>query len=138
MFPDQKGRVFPCSLASEELASSTGLQTSDTTTGLTKKVYEIKFTDIKTVLDKLQIEYLQFEYKESTNITKLLTEADSEQGSLLLDFLSITNDFKKLPEDVRSRVIKFYKDHSRIERSDDGDMVHFFDRTCDIFVIKKS
>ncbi|XP_072036961.1 histamine N-methyltransferase A-like [Amphiura filiformis] len=98
----------------------------------------VNSSQVKATLEKLQIEYTQSMYTESTDITDFITNDNSEEGDLLLDFLTYTINFKKsAPDDVRDRMMHHFKQGSRIEKTGDGDEKIYFKATCDILFVTK-
>ncbi|XP_072041485.1 histamine N-methyltransferase A-like [Amphiura filiformis] len=96
----------------------------------------VNSSQVKATLEKLQIEYTQSIYKETTDITDFMTNDDSEEGELLLDFLTGVINFKKsAPDDVRDRVMRHFQQVSRIEKTDDGDEKMSYKHTSDIDIL---
>ncbi|XP_072041809.1 histamine N-methyltransferase A-like [Amphiura filiformis] len=96
----------------------------------------VNSSQVKATLEKLQIEYTQSIYKETTDITDFMTNDDSEEGELLLDFLTSTINFRKsAPYDVRARVMRHFQQGSHIEKTDDGDEKISYKHTSDVAIL---
>ncbi|XP_072025484.1 histamine N-methyltransferase-like [Amphiura filiformis] len=82
----------------------------------------VNSSQVKSILDRLQIEYTQSMYTNPTDITGFMSNGHSEEGDMLIDFLTYVIDFRKsAPDDVRDRVMRHFQENSRIEKVDDGD-----------------
>ncbi|XP_072041810.1 histamine N-methyltransferase A-like [Amphiura filiformis] len=93
---------------------------------------------VTAALEKLQIYYTQSTYTETYNITDFMTNDDSEEGELLLDFMTGTINFKKsAPDDVRDRVMHHFQQVLRIEKTDDGDEKISYEEISDILLVTR-
>ena len=67
-----------------------------------------------------------------------MTEDETKEGQLLLDFITYTVDFKNsFSDETRDRVMRFYRENSHIETSATGGKEFYFDFASAIFLISK-
>ena len=93
---------------------------------------------VTTVLDKLHIPYTQSQYTGWIDITSFMTDKDSKEGNLLLDFLTFTADFRNsVSKNAFDGVMNSFKQHSRVEKNEHGSKKVFFDFATAILLITK-
>ncbi|XP_072030423.1 histamine N-methyltransferase-like [Amphiura filiformis] len=101
--------------------------------------YKTDSRQIKAILEKLEIAYTQSTLTEWIDVTLLVTDqVVMREASLLLDFLTLTINFKKTaPDDVFDQVIKYFKDNARAQREQDGREKFYLTNKCTVFLITK-
>ncbi|XP_072020365.1 histamine N-methyltransferase-like [Amphiura filiformis] len=97
----------------------------------------VNSSQVKAILDQLQIAYTQSMHTETIDITDFMDNSSSE-GDILLDLLTFTVDFKKsAPDDVLDRVMRHFQQHSRILNNGNGIEKIFCETSSDIFLITR-
>ena len=98
----------------------------------------ITSAQVISVLDKLHIPYTQSQYTGWVDITSFMTDKDSKEGNLLLDFLTFTVDYKNsVSKNAFDRVIDSFKQYSRVEKNECGNKAVYFDFATAILLITK-
>ncbi|XP_072041119.1 histamine N-methyltransferase-like [Amphiura filiformis] len=106
--------------------------------GVAKRNYLINSAVVKTALTKLQFTYTQSAFLEIADLTYCFTHAGTPVARLLLDMITTKKHFKEsVSDEVFNQVMEYLKRNTRIEKSDQGDDVYYFDTECEVLLISK-